>query len=444
MSAVESMDLSAEEAVIGAMLVNGAAIERVQEHVSKDDFYNLGYGILFGAAVAMHDRNDPVDPVSLKFEIEKLGKVNETGGEATIHALAQMVTASSNATHHAKIVRECAIRRGLSRAGMSIRDLGDDPAGDVDEKLHQAEEFLSSVTLRNRTASTTLLNDGLDEYVDELREAFGSGVAKTGLLTGYPLLDAITMGMWPGQFIVFAARPGQGKSTLAFNIAENLADREVPSLFVSLEMGKNELRERALARAARADGYNLRSGQLTNPESQRLAGGIETVKKRGGIMFVNDDGYMTLPMLKAEATRLQRVEGIQAVFVDYIQLMTPPKAETRNLEIAEISRGLKLLARKLDLPIVACAQMSRAIESRGGVDRRPQLSDLRDSGALEQDADVVVFLHDQSSYDIDKEPDGTIDVIVEKNRKGRTDVAKMGFVRKYNSFVHFPEKGETE
>jgi len=426
----------AEESLVGAILNGGGRVlDEIREFVEPADFYYEKHGTIYAAALDMHDRELPVEPITLSDELARVGKLTAIGGIPKLVELAALATSTANAAHYARIIRKQAILRGLTRAASIIGKLGSDAEGDVDELLHQAETALSAVTLHSSGGEAQPLSDEFDELLAEIREAYSTKTAKTGLLTGYSSLDEILMGFWPGQLIIIAARPGQGKSTLGLNIAENFADREVPSLYVSLEMSKKELQERSLARSARVDSYQLRNGKLTPPEADRLPHGIATVRARGEHLLINDSGYVTLPSLKASATKLHRTRGIEAVFVDYLQLMQAPRAETRALEIGAITQGLKQLAMKLHIPIVAVSQMNRAIENRGGgADRRPQLSDLRDSGSLEQDADVVIFLHDKSSYDADTLPDGTVDVIVEKNRRGRTGVAKLAFVRKHSSF----------
>lgn len=436
---VPSHDLDAEMYVLSAMMLSGNVIDTVQEHVAASDFYRSSHGVMFDAMIAMHDKQVPVEAASVANELERLGKLEGVGGKAKVHELAVWASAAGNAAHYAKIVKDHGILRGLHTAGQEIVRLGNEAPGTVDDLLHKAEQALSGVTMSQRSVRAVSITDGFDDYVAELRDLVTTGIPKTGLLTGFAPLDAITMGMWPGQLIILAARPGQGKSTLAFNICENLADRSIPSLFVSLEMARRELQERAVSRAARVDSYRLRDGKMEPAEKLRMPTGIAKVVARENTLFVDDDGSITLAGLKAEAVRMHRQHGIKLLVVDYLQLMTPPKAENRNLEISEISRGLKLLARRLDIPIIAVAQMSRAIEMRGGDAKRPQLSDLRDSGSLEQDADVVVFLHDPSAYEIDTESDGTTTLIVAKNRKGRTDDAKIGYVPKFSAFMGFPD-----
>jgi len=424
-------NLEAEESVVGAMLLSAAVCDEVQEYVGPDDFYRESHGTIFRVACDMHDREVPVDVVTVSNELERLGLLNSVGGKPKLHELAALMPATGNATHYARIVKDQALLRGLTRAGTEISALGHDAPGAIDELLGRAEVALSNVTLKASGASARPLTDALEEYLDTVRESYRTKIPQTGTLTRFAELDSILLGFWPEQLIIIAARPSEGKSTLALNIAENFVDHGDPVLFVSLEMSRAELQERALARAARVDSYKLRSGQMTDVQAKRLPEGIATVKRRGETLLVNTEGSITLPALKAEAVRLHRTKGIKLIVVDYLQLMTPPKAENRNLEIGAISRGLKLLAKRLGIPIVAVSQLSRE-----GTKGKPGLHHLRDSGSLEQDADVVIFLHDPAGDNdaLDKTPDGSVDIIVAKNRKGRKDDTKLNYVKRYSSF----------
>lgn len=427
---MSAQNLEAEESVLGAMLFSTSAIEGCSELLTPRDFYRESHGDIYNTILSLHAADLPVSAITVADELEKRGKLSQVGGKAKLAELVSLTPAASNAAHYAKIIRELSVVRGLLHAGQEIQKLATTRDGDLDLLLAKAEQALTEVTMRH-DATVAPLTDGLEELLGELRLAYSTGTPMTGEPTGFKDLDAMLLGLWPGQLVICAARPSQGKSTLALNIAENFCDRGVATLFMSLEMGRREFQLRSLARAARIDGLRLASGTLTEEEAARLKLGVETVRRRSN-MHLEEGGAVTVQQLAATAARLVRTHQVGLVVVDYIQLMSQPNAENRTNEVGAISRGLKLLARKLDVPVLALSQMSRAIESRS--EKRPTLSDLRESGSLEQDADVVMFIHDESAYDADKPPSGTVEVIVAKNRRGPTDSVKMLYTRRLSSF----------
>lgn len=420
----------AEESVIGAMLLSPRAIEDVQEILSPRDFYYKALGEIYRAAIALHDNSEPVDGITVANWLRERNLLEKVGGEGKIAGLVAIVPAASNAKHYAKMVSDSSARRALHRAGQEIV-AAVDRGGNVADLKNIAEELLTGVQHYGFMQKAEPITEGLSELMTEIREAYVGGKPITGTLTGFSSLDDVMLGMWPGQFIVIAGRPGDGKSTLALNIAENLVDRGINALFVSLEMSKRELQFRSLARLSEIDSRILTTGQMSEAQAQKLGVAVPKFAARTGL-HIQDDGAVTLPTLRAEATRLVRQENIGVLIVDYIQLMTGEGRE-RSEQVGSISRGLKLLARKLNIPIIGLSQMNRSIDGRGV--KRPQLSDLRESGSLEQDADVVIFLHDEANYDADKVSDGTIKAIIAKNRKGPMDDVTLGFNRSWSRFL---------
>ncbi len=428
-----AQNIEAEENVLGAMLLSEEAVEAVQEHVRGEDFYRDTNGLVFNVIRDMHDRELPIDPVSVSYELDRLGKLESIGGNAALSQLAFNVTATSNAAHHAKIVHENAVMRGLTRAGTKIQALGGgDVVGTIDELIGKAEEALSEATMALGTeGEVTAISEGLSELLDDVRETCLTGEGKTGLPTGFDALDAVTQGFNNEQLIILAARTGEGKSTLALNIAENFSDRGDPVLFVSLEMSKRELQIKGIAREGKLDSKLLLSGQLKNNTDgqQKVAAAAKLVARRTNL-YVEASGYQTVASLRALTVKHQRQHGIKLLVVDYLQLITPPKAERHSLAIGEISRSLKLLAKRLGIPILAVCQLNRE-----GAKSKPELYHLKESGSLEQDADMVIFLHDpKSDGDSLNDPDGAIDIIVAKNRAGGRDTVTLDYVRKYSSF----------
>lgn len=441
--ATPPQNLEAEESVLGAMLLSGGACDAVAEILQPEDFYRQeSHGAIYSAAVALHMRGVPVDVLTLSDELEKLGQLNQVGGKSRVHELAALVPSSGNAGHYARMVRDASIHRGLLRAGQEIARLGQDREGEVEILLGRAEDALTAVTQSGHDTAVYPLADAADRMVTRIRQAYQAGEAMFGLRTGFTDIDNALLGFWGGQLVIVAARPGQGKSTLALNIAENIADRAEAGLLVSLEMSGDELAVRSLSRAAEVDSLRLTTGLITEDEAKKLSPGIEVVLARRPYLLVEDGGGMTVQRLGAIAARLKRTHDIKYMIVDYIQLMSPPKAENRNVEISIISRGLKQLAMKMDIPVIALSQMSRDIEKRANP--RPMLADLRDSGSLEQDADVVIFLHDDSNYDPDKEPDGETEVIFAKARRGALKPStKILYTRRYSKFHDLKGRRET-
>lgn len=432
MSAHQSLE--AEESVLGGMLLAPKAIEAVIGVVTADEFYRDSHGVLFREMIAMHSEGEEVDPVTVASRLERIGQLAKVGGAARLSELAASTPSARAAGRHAQIVKEKAVLRGLKVAGMEIGLLADEGQGSPDELLAQAEEFLSQAVARNNTEQSESIATGLDELVAEWRLAYQTKVPVTGTMTRFTTLDSALHGFWPGQLILLAARPGVGKSTLAQNIAENMVDSGDSVLFFTLEMSRRELQTKGIARAGKIDTERLSSGQITEEEAAGLGRAIKIVEARKDGFVVHDSGAASLAVVTAEATRVARQGKLGLIVVDYIQLMQG-QGETKAEQVGSISRGLKLLARRLNVPILALSQMNRAIIHRS--DKRPDLSDLRDSGSLEQDADVVAFLHRDSDFDSSLLDDGTIEFIVAKNRRGKTGNHKLLFTGRYSAF-HTP------
>lgn len=435
---VPPQNLEAEDSVLGAMLLSAQAIEAVAGIVKPSDFYRESNGIIFKAALALHEGGEPVDAITLANQLNVNGTLEKVGGTPKIAELAAIVPAASNADHYARIVADESARRELIRAGQEIVRAVQ-AGGEINDLKAAAEDYLAGVQHFGFIEQASSITDGMDELLAEIRLAYSTGQPIMGALTGFRTIDDVLNGLYPGQFIVCAARPGQGKSTLGLNIAENFADRGDHALVVSLEMSKYELQIRSLSRIAEIDSRIIGTGRMTPEQAVKLGNAVPVMNERKDRLFIQDDGSVTVGTLKAEATRLHRQFGLDLMVVDYLQLMTGTGGDNRAQEIGEISRGLKMLARKLNIPIIALSQMNRSIESR--LNKRPVLSDLRESGSLEQDADVVMFLHDDANYDTDKIPDGTMELIIAKNRKGPTDGLSLAFNRSWSRFMDMPKMG---
>lgn len=426
-------NIDAEESLLGAVLMSGKAIEAaVEEGVTPDDFSRRSHGVLFRTAVEMYDAGDGVDALTVIDRLTTTGKLADIDAER-VHEIAAFGISTGNTRHYARIITETAAMRRLITAGNEIAQLAWAREGTAQDILSKAEAALTNAVRNTQAQKAEEFTSGLDELVGEIRSAYLSQTPIFGTKTGMRQLDTMLSGLWPGQLILVAARPGNGKSAWALNVAENLADFTERVMYVSLEMSKRELQIRSLARAAQVDSRVLGTGQLTVDQAGKFKKGIETVKSREGMLHIQDDGAATISTIRSEARRLARTpEGLSLIVVDYLQLMNGAEGTNRNDQISVISRNLKLIARELEIPVIALSQMNREVIHRAG--NRPQLSDLRDSGSLEQDADVVIFLHTDSDYDSNKEPDGSVELIVAKNRRGATGTVEMQYNRAWNRF----------
>lgn len=428
---VPPQDLDAEESLLGVAMQSPNAIgAAAQEQLAPADFYRASHGEVWGAILSLYNADQPTDPIAVADKLGFKDSANRTALRSYVHT----VPASGNAAHYARIVKRHAVSRRLIAAGEAVTKVGYDGGNSIEEMLANAESALFTATEATAFKSAEPLGgDGLEELLSEIRVAYQTGVAITGTPTGLKSLDKVLNGLWPGQLCTLAARPAQGKSALALNFAENFADRGESVLFVTLEMGVREIRARSLSRAARIDGQLLTQGAGLTPEQAKKLGEAAKVVDARKNLFIQDSGVSTVASLRAEATRLKRQSQLGLVVVDYLQLMQGTgREDNRTQELSTITRGLKQLAMGLDIPILALSQMNRAIDARK--DKRPVLSDLRESGSIEQDSDVVMFLHDEGAYDAEKADSGTTEVIVAKNRRGATDNVRVTYTRAFNSF----------
>jgi replicative DNA helicase len=416
------------------MLLSQSAIERADgEGLRPDDFYRASHGAIFQVVSELHAKGEPVDAITVSDALQVRGLLEKAGGAERVYELAAIVPSASNAGHWAKIVRQQAGLRRLIRAGEEITRLGWERPGELDDLLGMAETALSHAVAPTFTTQFASIADGLDEMIAGIEEAIATGKIKFGLKTDFYDLDQRLTGFHPGQLILVAARPSMGKSALAQNIAENVVDRGGKAAFVALEMSKAEVQLRSLSRAAGLDSKILRTGRVRPEDVPKFRAGAAAVKMRDGSLFIEDDASITVQKLRAEARRLQRTVGLDLLVVDYLQLMLSSQTkENRQQEISTISRGLKLLARELSIPVLALSQLNRNLETRDN--KRPVLSDLRDSGSLEQDADVVLFIYRDDYYNPDSMDVGIAEIIVSKNRQGEGGSVKLRFKKETTEF----------
>jgi len=425
--------LDAERSVLGAILVENAAINRAQEILKEDDFYREPHRKLFKVMSGLSEKSSAIDAVTVKDELLRRGDLDAVGGPAFIASLLDDVPRSANVEYYAKIVKEKAILRNLIEAGSEIVTTAYDGSQEIEEILDQSERLIFKIAqdqLRQGFVSMKVIADQSLKTIERLAE---NRQLVTGLSTGFPRLDEYTSGLQASDLIVIAARPGMGKTALAINIAQHIGMKEGKRVGVfSLEMSREQLFMRLLTGLARVDAHRLRTGRLSKQDWTGLMLALGEVS--GAPIYIDDTPGISMLEMRAKSRRLKMEHGLDLVVVDYMQLIRGRgRFENRNQEISEISRSLKELAKELSLPVIAISQLSRAPEQRGG-DRRPQLSDLRESGAIEQDADVVMFIYREEVYKQTEENRGRAQVIIAKQRNGPIGTIDLAFLREYTKF----------
>ena len=433
---VPPQNLDAEESVLGAMMLSTGAIAAVSEVLSGDgrEFYRESHAKIYRAALALYAKGEPVDAITLVDELDERGELEDVGGRVRVHELAALVPASANAGHYAQIVKESATLRGLIRVGGEIARLGWERPGETAELVDRAEQILFDLSQEKATSEFSHIEALLKESFERITQLYESGADVTGIPSGFRDLDRITSGFQEGNLVVMAARPSMGKSALGLGVAANLAVRRgIPVALFTLEMSKSEVTQRLMCSEAKVESQRLRTGKLSADDWPRLTAACDKLAKAP--IYVDDTGSITMMEIRSKARRLKgKHPDLGLIIVDYLQLMTSGMtAENRVQEVSQISRSLKVLARDLDVPIIALSQLSRAVEQRH--DKRPILSDLRESGSIEQDADIVMFIYRDEYYNAEEsEQQGLAEVIVAKHRNGPTDTVKLSFLKRYAKF----------
>ena len=439
-------DLDAERAVIGAMLVSETAVSVVGEMLVAEDFYSETHRVLYGAMMRLYSRGDPIDQLTLTNELRNMGEFDRIGGRQYVFRIVESVPTAANAARYAEIVRGKALLRAVIDAGSRIQQEAFTEPEDVTQALDAAEQLIYGISnrqLKERLAPISELAPGALEMVQRLYEAEGE---VTGVESGFEDLDQKTTGFHKSDLVVLAARPAMGKTALALNIIWHAAGAKgLPVAVFSLEMSKEQLVQRLISQTTRIRTQDLRSGNVKAEDWPKLVRGVAEVSRAP--IWIDDTAGITLMEMRAKVRRLASrlhaqvdAEGqsgapLSLVVVDYLQLMVGQgnRSENRQQEIAEISRGLKVLARDLDVPVLAIAQLSRAVEGRH--DKRPLLSDLRDSGAIEQDADLVMFLYRDEYYNTDSDDKGIAEIIIGKHRNGPTGKVQLAWLEQYTKFA---------
>ena len=426
-------DLEAEQSVLGGMLLSKDAIADVVEALRGGDFYKPAHQTIYEAILDLYGRGEPADAITLSAELTKRGELGRVGGAPYLHTLISSVPTAANAGYYARIVSERAILRRLVEAGTRITQMGYADTGEVDEVVDRAQAEIYAVTERRSSEDYAPLAEIMEGTLDEI-EAIGSrGGTMVGVPTGFTDLDGLTNGLHPGQLVVVAARPGLGKSTLALDFARAASIKSgLTSVIFSLEMTRNEITMRLLSAEARVGLHHMRTGSLGDDDWTKLARKMSEVASAP--LFIDDSPNMTMMEIRAKCRRLKQRHDLKLVVVDYLQLMSSGKrVESRQQEVAEFSRALKLLAKELEVPVVALSQLNRGPEQR--TDKKPMLSDLRESGSIEQDSDMVILLHREDAYERESPRAGEADFIVAKHRNGPTATITVAFQGHYSRFV---------
>uniref|UniRef100_A0A7C4Y540 Replicative DNA helicase n=1 Tax=Caldisericum exile TaxID=693075 RepID=A0A7C4Y540_9BACT len=419
--------LEAEQSVLGAILIDESAILKVLELLRPEDFYRPEHREIMKAIFALTTENVPIDMVSVIDKLKSEGKLDAVGGATYIAQITASVPNAANVEYYAKIVKTKALLRELISAGAEISELGFNESMDVDEILNIAEQKIFNISQRKTQSFFVKVKEFLKEHFEEIENRYKRKVGISGISSGFTSLDKLTSGFQNSDLIIIAARPSIGKTSLALNITTHIAIKEeMPVGFFSLEMSKEQLVERMLSAQAKVDMMRIKTGFLRDEDWPKLTEAYSALSEAP--IFIDDSPDLTLNDIRTKSRRL-KIEGHAAIiFVDYLQLIrSEQKIENRVLEISQITRGLKNLARELDIPIVVLSQLSRAVEKRE--DKKPMLSDLRESGSIEQDADVVIFLHVP-----DEERRDEIELIVAKQRNGPQGSVHMQFFPEYTKF----------
>lgn len=428
-------DLAAEESLLGAMMLSKDAIASGLESCKAGDFYKPLHGYVFAAIVTLYTRADPVDPITVADELRRGGVLEAVGGTAALISLQANTAAVSSATRYATIVSEMALLRHLIGIGAEIAEIGWSLPDDITAAVDRAESILYAASSQRRADSLIEARALMFEVLDRLEARYERGDAITGVPTGYVDLDRRLGGLQPANLVIIGGRPGSGKTSLGLGIAAHAAmEGSTPVLIVSLEMSREEVGERLVAGEAKVDLSLLRNGRLSEQHWTAVTRAVGRVGPAP--LVIDDDPGATIFDVRARARRLKSSSGLGLVVVDYLQLMVGRSgAESRQVEVAEISRGLKLLARELGVPVVALSQLSRNLESRA--DKRPTLADLRESGSLENDADVVLMVYRDQLYHPNSADKGTAEISVAKHRNGPTGAPiRLSFLEPYARFAN--------
>ena len=434
---IPPQNLEAEQSVLGAILLDNAGAFTAMEHLKSDDFYFTSHRQIFESMAELAEKNQPIDVLTLSEHLKKTDRLEAAGGAAYVASLSDIVPSTANLVHYAKIVKEKATLRKLIHTASEIIQRGHEPGGDAEVLLDEAERTILEIGSNRGNQGFVELKDALKRTFKVLESLAEKRSAVTGVPTGFNEIDKMTSGLQPGDLVIVAGRPSMGKTAFSINMAENAAMHpETPCgvAVFSLEMGTDQLVMRMLTSQGRVDAQRLRTGYASQHDLNNLVKAADKLSRAP--IYIDDTAGITIMEMRAKARRLQAEKGIGMIVVDYLQLMKGRAGGnsqiSREQEISEISRGLKALAKELRVPVVALSQLNRSLESRN--DKRPMLSDLRESGAIEQDADVIMFVYRDEVYNKETDERGIAEIIIGKQRNGPVGTAKVRFFHEHTRF----------
>lgn len=435
MSGVKELphDLLAEKSLIGCLIIDGNAFDDISDlKLMAADFFHPQYGMIYDAISDLAIGNKPIDYITVCSQLKSRGRIEEVGGEAFVLEIVEDQASSANIYHYGKVVKDKSSTREIVRTAMRVADQGMSFTGDIDDYFQEVESSFFKLTNDAKSGGMTKLQSCLKDNLKELEDTSRVAGEISGLPTGYPKLDELLLGMQPGQLIVLAARPAMGKTALALNIAQNTCrSTGLPVAIFSLEMVANELSMRLLSQSSKVDSKRIRSKNFLDTDLRSLGSAVQEFSNFP--IFINDSGDSTILDILSQCRKIKAENGLGLIVIDYLQLMqSHTKNPSREQQISEISRGLKSMAKELACPIIALSQLNRGVESRPN--KRPNTADLRESGAIEQDADIVMFVYRDEYYNPDTKEPGVAEIIVGKNRAGETGTAKLAWVGAYTSF----------
>ncbi|WP_273853880.1 replicative DNA helicase [Guptibacillus spartinae] len=433
-------NIEAEQAVIGAVFLEIDALTTATEVLQPEDFYRAAHQKIFSVMIDLSEKGEPVDLVTVTSELQDLKILEEIGGVSYLSDLANSVPTAANVEYYSKIVEEKSILRRLIRAATDIASDGYAKENEIENLLSEAEKSIMEVSQRKNTGAFISIKDVLVTAYDNIETLQNSTGDITGIPTGFSELDRMTAGFQRNDLIIVAARPSVGKTAFALNIAQNVATKTDENVAIfSLEMGAEQLVMRMLCAEGNIDAQRLRTGGLTGDDWQKLTMAMGSLSNAG--IYIDDTPGIRVGDIRAKCRRLKQEKGLGMILIDYMQLIRGNgSGENRQQEVSEISRSLKGIARELEVPLISLSQLSRGVESRQ--DKRPMMSDIRESGSIEQDADIVAFLYRDDYYDKESENKNIIEIIIAKQRNGPVGTVELAFVKEYNKFVNLERRHE--
>ncbi|MFZ4454043.1 replicative DNA helicase [Salibacterium aidingense] len=433
-------NIEAEQAVLGAVFLEGGALVTATERIAPEDFYRVSHQRIFRVMLELGENGSPIDLVTVTSSLQDYEWLEEIGGISYLTDLANAVPTAANIDYYSKIVQEKSILRRLIYAATSIVSEGYNAEEEVEEILNDAERSILEVAQQRSSSSFVSIKDVLIETYDNIEMLQNRENDITGVASGFAELDKMTTGFQRSDLVIVAARPSMGKTAFALNIAQNVATKSEENVAVfSLEMGASQLVQRMLCAEGNIDATRMRTGSLEEEDWEKLTMAMGSLSSAG--IYIDDTPGVKVNEIRAKCRRLKQERGLGMIMIDYMQLIQGSGSrggESRQQEVSEISRGLKGLARELDVPVIALSQLSRGVESRQ--DKRPMMSDLRESGSIEQDADIVAFLYREDYYDQETENQNMIEVILAKQRNGPVGAVELAFIKEYNKFVNLDRR----